>query len=158
MNSWLGLRKSVYDRYLFIWINFIIMICYKCGHVINRGFAKFCDHRWLGLEIKLKKANAKKEVVVKIADEIDQATNLFLLWNASIAAAFVFYIIHVGTDNYSLLFLLVLLMLVLSWMLLLTKLHDLSVRQHQTARQFMLTNFVAPIIGTFYSFIKLTEK
>ena len=130
MNSWLGLRRSVYNRYLFIWINFIIMICYKCGHVINRGFAKFCDHRWLGLEIKLKKANAKKEVVVKIADEIDQATNLFLLWNASIAAAFVFYIIHVGTDNYSLLFLLVLLMLVLSWMLLLTKLHDLSVRQH----------------------------
>jgi len=97
-------------------------------------------------------------VVVKIADEIDQATNLFLLWNASIAAAFVFYIIDVGTDNYSLLFLLVLLMLVLSWMLLLTKLHDLSVRQHQTARQFMLTNFVAPIIGTFYSFIKLTQK
>ncbi len=134
------------------------MICYECGHVINRGFAKFCDHGGLSLEIKLKKANAKKEVVVKIADEIDQATNLFLLWNASIAAAFVFYIIHVGTDNYSFLFLLVLLMLVLSWMLLFTKLHDLSVRQHQTAKQFMLTNFVAPIIGTFYSFIKLTQK
>ena len=134
------------------------MICYECGHVINKDFAKFCDHCGSNLEIKPKKASLKKEVTVKIEDEIDQTTNLFLLWNASIAATFVFYIIHVGTDNYSLLFLLVLLMLVLSWMLLLTKLHDLSVRQHQTARQFMLTNFVAPIIGTFYSFIKLTQK
>ena len=106
------------------------MICYECGHVINKDFAKFCDHCGASQEIKSKKANAKKEMAVKIEDEIDQATNLFLLWNASIAAAFVFYIIHVGTDNYSLLFLLVLLMLVLSWMLLLTKLHDLSVRQH----------------------------
>ena len=97
-------------------------------------------------------------MVVKIADEIDQATNLFLLWNASIAAAFVFYIIHVGTDNYSLLFLLVLLMLVLSWMLLLTKLHDLSIRHHQPTKQFILTNVGLPLIGTFYSFIKLTQK
>ena len=134
------------------------MICYECGHRIRRDFAKFCDHCGSSLEIKPKKANTKKEVVVKIEDEIDQATNLFLLWNASIVATFVFYIIHIVTDGYIYLFLLVLLMLVLSWMLLLTKLHDLSVRQHQTARQFMLTNFVAPIIGTFYSFIKLTQK
>ncbi len=97
-------------------------------------------------------------MVVKIADEIDQATNLFLLWNASIAAAFVFYIIHVVTDGYIYSFLLVLFMLVLSWMLLLTKLHDLSKRHHQPTKQFMLTNFGFPLIGTFYSYVKLTQK
>ena len=134
------------------------MICYECGHVINRGFAKFCDHCGLSLEIKPKKANAKKEVAVKIEDEIDQATNLFLLWNALIATTFVFYIIHIVTDGYIYLFLLVLFMLVMSWMLLLTKLHDLSIRHHQPTKQFMLTNFGAPIIGTFYSYIKLTQK
>ena len=134
------------------------MICYECGHVINRGFAKFCDHCGLSLEIKPKKANAKKEVAVKIEDEIDQATNLFLLWNASIAATFVFYIIHVVTDGYIYLFLLVLFMLVLSWMLLLTKLHDLSLRHHQPFKKFILTNVGIPIIGTFYSYIKLTQK
>jgi len=89
---------------------------------------------------------------------IDQTTNLFLLWNASIAATFVFYIINVVTDGYIYLFLLVLFMLVMSWMLLLTKLHDLSIRQHQTTKQFVLTNFGIPIIGTFYSYIKLTQK
>ena len=134
------------------------MICYECGHVINRGFAKFCDHCGLSLEIKPKKANAKKEVAVKIEDEIDQATNLFLLWNASIATTFVFYIIHIVTDGYIYLFLLVLFMLVTSWMLLLTKLHDLSIRHHQPTKQFMLMNVGLPIIGTFYSFIKLTQK
>jgi len=134
------------------------MICYECGHVINRGFAKFCDHCGLSLEIKPKKANAKKEVAVKIEDEIDQATNLFLLWNASIAATFVFYIIYIVTGGYIYLFLLVLFMLVVSWMLLLSKLHDLSIRHHQPTKQFMLTNFGAPIIGTFYSYIKLTQK
>jgi hypothetical protein len=45
-----------------------------------------------------------------------------------------------------------------SWMLLLTKLHDLSVRQRQPTKQFMLTNFGLPIIGTFYSFTKLTQR
>ena len=91
-------------------------------------------------------------------NEIDQASNLFLLWNASIAATFVFYIIHVVTDDYIYLFLLVLFILVISWMLLLTKLHDLSIRQHQPTKQFMLMNFGMPIIGTFYSYIKLTQK
>ena len=134
------------------------MICYECGHVINKDFAKFCDHCGSSLEIKPKKANTKKEVVVKIEDEIDRATNLFLLWNASIAATFVFYIIRVVTDGYIYLFLLVLFMLVLSWLLLLTKLHDLSTRQNQTTKQFMLTNVGLPLIGTFYSFIKLTQK
>ncbi len=134
------------------------MICYECGHRIRRDFAKFCDHCGSSLEIKLKKPSAKKEVVVKIEDEIDQTTNLFLLWNASIAATFVFYIIHVVTDGYMYLFLLTLFMLVVSWMLLLTKLHDLSIRHHQPTKQFMLTNVGLPIIGTFDSFIKLTQK
>ena len=134
------------------------MICYECGHRIRQDFAKFCDHCGSSLEIKPKKASSKKEVVVKIDDEIDKATNLFLLWNSAIAATFVFYIIHEVTNGYIYLFLLVLFMLVVSWMLLLTKLHDLSIRQHQTSKQFMLTNFGIPIIGTFYSFIKLTQK
>ena len=134
------------------------MICYECGHHIRRDFAKFCDHCGSSLEIKPKKASLRKEVVVKIEDEIDQATNLFLLWNASIAATFVFYIIHVVTDGYIYLFLLVLFMLIVSWMLLLTKLHDLSIRHHQPTKEFILTNFGLPSIGTFYSFIKLTQK
>ena len=134
------------------------MICYECGHRIRRDFAKFCDHCGSSLEIKPKKVSVRKEVVVKIEDEIDRATNLFLLWNASIAATFVFYIIHVVTDGYIYLFLLVLFMLVVSWMLLLTKLHDLSIRHQQRTKQFMLTNFGIPIIGTFYSYIKLTQK
>ena len=134
------------------------MICYECGHVINKDFAKFCDHCGSGLEIKPKKVSVRKEAVVKIEDEIDQTTNLFLLWNASIAATFVFYIIHAVTDGFIYLFLLVLFMLVVSWMLLLTKLHDLSIRQQQPTKQFILTNFGMPIIGTFFSFIKLTQK
>jgi hypothetical protein len=134
------------------------MICYECGHHIRRDFAKFCDHCGSSLEIKPKKVSVRKEVVVKIEDEIDRATNLFLLWNASIAATFIFYIIHAVADGYIYLFLLVLFMLVVSWMLLLTKLHDLSIRHHQPTKEFILTNFGIPIIGTFYSFIKLTQK
>ena len=143
---------------LFTRINFTNMICYECGHVINKDFAKFCDHCGSNLNIKSKKVSVRKEVAVKIEDEIDQATNLFLLWNSTIEATFIFYIIHVVTDGYIYLFLLVLFMLVMSWMLLLTKLHDLSVRHHQPVKQFLLTNFGLPIIGTFYSFIKLTQK
>jgi hypothetical protein len=134
------------------------LICYECGHAIKKDFAKFCDHCGSSLEIKPKKANAKKEVVIKIEDEIDQATNLFLLWNSAIAATFIFYIIHVVTDGYIYLFLLVLFMLVVSWMLLLTKLHDLAIRQRQTTKKFILANFSVPLIGTFYSYIKLTQK
>ena len=133
------------------------MICYECGHLIRRDFAKFCDHCGSSLEIK-PKASLKKEVVVKIEDEIDQATNLFLLWNSAIAATFIFYIIHVVTDGYIYLFLLVLFMLAVSWMLLLTKLHDLAIRQRQTTKKFILANFSVPLIGTFYSYIKLTQK
>ena len=134
------------------------MICYECGHRIRRDFAKFCDHCGSGLEIKPKKASLKKESVVKSEDDIDQASSLFLLWNSAIAATFIFYIIHAVTNGYIYLFLLVLFMLIVSWMLLLTKLHDLSLRHHQPTKQFMLTNFGIPIIGTFYSYIKLTQK
>ena len=134
------------------------MICYECGHRIRRDFAKFCDHCGSSLEIKPKKASLKKETAVKIEDEIDKTTNLFLLWNSAIAATFIFYIIHVVTDGYMYLFLLTLFMLVVSWMLLLTKLHDLSMRHHQPTKEFMLTNFGIPIIGNFYSYIKLTQK
>ena len=134
------------------------MICYECGHAIRRDFAKFCDHCGSSLEIKPKKASLKKEVIVKIEDEIDKATNLFLLWNSTIAATFVFYIIHVVTDGYIYLFLLVLFMLIVSWMLLLTKLCDLALINHQSIKKLILTNFGMPIIGTFYSYIKLTQK
>ena len=134
------------------------MICYECGHVINKDLARFCDHCGSSLEIKPKKSSSKKEVMVKIEDEADQATNLFLLWNSAIAATFVFYIIHVVTDGYIYLFLLTLFMLVVSWMLLLTKLHDLALINHQSIKKLILTNFGIPIIGTFYSYIKLTQK
>ena len=134
------------------------MICYECGYAIRRDFAKFCDHCGSSLEIKPKKASLKKEVLIKIEDEIDQATNLFLLWNSAIAATFVFYIIHVVTDGYIYLFLLTLFMLVVSWMLLLTKLHDLTLINRKSTKKLILTNFGIPIIGTFYSYIKLTQK
>ncbi len=134
------------------------MICYGCGHQIKRDFAKYCDHCGSSLEMKPKQTSVKKEVVVKIENEIDQAANLFLLWNSAIAAAFIFYIIYFITDGYLYLFLLVLFMLVVSWILLLTKLHDLASRYHQSSKQFILMNFGLPIIGTFYSFIKLTQK
>ena len=134
------------------------MICYECGHAIRRDFAKFCDHCGSSLEIKPKKVSLKKEILVKLEDEIDKATNLFLLWNSAIAATFVFYIIHVVTDGYIYLFLLTLFMLVVSWMLLLTKLYDLALINHQSIKKLILTNFGLPIIGTFYSYIKLTQK
>jgi hypothetical protein len=134
------------------------MICYECGHLIKRDFAKFCDHCGSSLEIKPKKASSKREAAVKIEEEIDKASNLFLLWNSAIAATFIFYIIHVVTDGYIYLFLLVLFMLAVSWMLLLTKLHDLALIYHQSTKKLVLMNFGIPIIGTFYSYIKLTQK
>ena len=134
------------------------MICYQCGHKIKRDLANFCDHCGSSLEINPKKSFTKKEEAIKIESEIDQATNLFLLWNSAIAATFVFYIIHAVTEDYIYLFLLTLFMLVISWMLLLTKLHDLALINHQSTKKLILTNFAMPIIGTFYSFIKLTQK
>jgi hypothetical protein len=134
------------------------MNCYECGHFIKRDLAKFCDHCGSSLEIKPKKISIKKEASIKIEEEIERATNLFILWNSTIAATFVFYIIHAVTDSYIYLFLLVFFMLVISWMLLLTKLHDLTLIKHKSTKKLVLTNFGVPIIGTFYSFIKLTQK
>jgi hypothetical protein len=134
------------------------MHCYECGHLIKRDLAKFCDHCGSSLETKPKQASTNKEMVIKIEHEIEQATNLFLLWNASIAATFIFYINHAVTDGYIYLFLLVLLMLIMSWVLLLMKLHDLALRHHEPTKKFMFTNLGLPIIGTFYSFVKLTQK
>ena len=134
------------------------MICYQCGNLIKREFSKFCDHCGSNLEIKPKTSFAKKEVAINIDDEMERATNLFLLWNGNIVATFIFYIMHIVTDNYAYLFLLMLFMCLLSWMLLLIKLHDLSVSKHDSKREFILINFGMPVIGTFYSFIKLTQK
>jgi hypothetical protein len=134
------------------------MICYQCGHQIKREFSKFCDHCGLKLEIKSKTSFANKDVAINMGDEMDRATNLFLLWNGNIVATFIFYIIHIVTDSYAYLFLLVLFMCLLSWMLLLIKLHDLNVSKYGSTREFILINFGIPVIGTFYSFIKLTQK
>jgi len=134
------------------------MICYQCGHKIKSDLAKFCDHCGSNLEIKPKTSFVKKEVAINIDDEMDRATNLFLLWNGNIATTFIFYIIHVVTDNYAFLFLLVLFMLLLSWLLLLIKLHDLNVSKHGSVKDFILTNFFVPILGTFYYFLKLTKN
>ena len=134
------------------------MICYQCGHQIKREFSKFCDHCGSNLETKPKTSFIKKEVAINMDDEMERATNLFLLWNGNIVATFIFYIMHIVTDSYAYLFLLVLFMLLLSWMLLLIKLHDLSVSKHDSKREFILMNFGIPIIGTFYSFVKLTQK
>ena len=134
------------------------MICYQCGNLIKREFSKFCDHCGSNLETKTKTSFTKKEVAINIDDEMERATNLFLLWNCNIVATFIFYIIHIVTDSYAYLFLLVLFMLLLSWILLLIKLHDLDVRKHGSSRKYILMNFGIPVIGTFYSFIKLTQK
>ena len=134
------------------------MICYQCGNQIKREFSRFCDHCGSNLETKPKTSFIKKEVAINMDDEIERATNLFLLWNGNIVATFIFYIMHIVTDSYAYLFLLVLFMLLLSWMLLLIKLHDLSVSKHDSKREFILMNFGMPVIGTFYSFIKLTQK
>ena len=134
------------------------MICYQCGNQIKREFSKFCDHCGSNLEIKPKTSFVKKEVAINMDDEMERATNLFLLWNGNIVATFIFYIIHIVTGSYAYLFLLVLFMLVLSWILLLIKLHDLSVSKHGSLREFILMNFGVPVIGTFYSFVKLAQK
>ena len=134
------------------------MICYECGHRIKGDFAKFCDHCGSSLEIKSKKPLLKKEIEVNMNDEEEKVTDLFLLWNFVITGSFGFYILHIYTNDYGYLFLLVLIMLILSWMLLLMKLHDLAIKKHRSRNQFILINLALPIIGTFYSFAKLSQK
>ena len=137
------------------------MICYECGHRIKRNFANFCDHCGSDLNEKLKpKAlnQAPARETINLNDEIDRVTNLFLLWNFNIAASFIFYIIHMKTDDYGYLFFIILFMLILSWMLLLMKLHDIALIKQDSMKKFILANFGVPIIGTFYYFLKINHK
>jgi hypothetical protein len=137
------------------------MICYECGHRIKRNFANFCDHCGSDLNEKVKPKALNQEPAketINLNDEIDRVTNLFLLWNFNIAASFIFYIIHMKTDDYGYLFFIILFMLILSWMLLLMKLHDIALLKQDSMKKFILANFGVPIIGTFYYFLKINHK
>jgi hypothetical protein len=137
------------------------MICYGCGHRIKRNFANFCDHCGSDLNEKVKPKALNQEPTketINLNDEIDRVTNLFLLWNFNIAASFIFYIIHMKTDDYGYLFLIILFMLILSWMLLLIKLHDVALLKHDSMKKFILSNFGVPLLGTFYYFLRMMKK
>jgi len=62
------------------------------------------------------------------------------------------------TDDYGYLFFIILFMLILSWMLLLMKLHDIALLKQDSMKKFILANFGVPIIGTFYYFLKINHK
>ena len=137
------------------------MICYECGHRIKRNFANFCDHCGSDLNEKVKPRALNQKPTketINFNDEIDRVTNLFLLWNFNIAASFIFYIIHMKTDDYGYLFFMILFMLILSWMLLLMKLHDIALIKQDSMKKFILANFGVPIVGTFYYFLKIHHK
>jgi hypothetical protein len=137
------------------------MICYQCGHRIKRDFANFCDHCGSDLNEKTRPKTLNQTSVketINLNDEMDRVTNLFLLWNFNIAASFIFYIIHMKTDDYGYLFLIILFMLILSWMLLLMKLHDVALLKHDSMRKFVLSNFGLPLLGTFYYFLRMMRK
>ena len=137
------------------------MICYQCGHKIKENFANFCDHCGYDLNEKLKPKvlnQSPTKETINLDDEIDRITNLFLLWNFNIAASFFFYIIHMKSDDYGYLFLIILFMLILSWMLLLIKLHDLAILKHDSMKKFILANFGFPLLGTFYYFLRIMKK
>jgi uncharacterized phage infection (PIP) family protein YhgE len=137
------------------------MICYQCGHQIKRDFANFCDHCGSDLNEKARPKNLNQTSVretINLNDEMDRVTNLFLLWNFNIAASFIFYIIHMKTDDYGYLFLIILFMLILSWMLLLMKLHDVALLKHDSMKKFIVANFGMPLLGTFYYFLRIMKK
>ena len=137
------------------------MICYQCGHRIKRDLANFCDHCGSDLNEKFKSKalnQARPKEAINLNDEMDRATNLFLLWNFNIAALFIFYIIHMKTDDYGYLFLIILFMLILSWMLLLIKLHDVAILKHDSMKKFIVANFGMPLLGTFYYFLRIMKK
>ena len=137
------------------------MICYQCGHRIKRDFANFCDHCGSDLNEKVKPKTLNQTSVketINLNDEIDRVTNLFLLWNFNIAASIIFYIIHMKTDDYGYLFLIILFMLILSWMLLLIKLHDVALLKNDSMKKFILSNFGVPLLGTFYYFLRMMRK
>ena len=137
------------------------MICYQCGHRIKRDLANFCDHCGSDLNEKFKSKalnQSPPKDAINLNDEMDRVTNLFLLWNFNIAALFIFYIIHMKTDDYGYLFLIILFMLILSWMLLLIKLHDVALLKHDSMKKFILANFGLPLLGTFYYFLRMMKK
>ena len=137
------------------------MICYQCGHRIKRDFANFCDHCGSDLNEKVKPKTLNQTSVketINLNDEIDRVTNLFLLWNFNIAASIIFYIIHMKTDDYGYLFLIILFMMILSWMLLLIKLHDVALLKNDSMKKFILSNFGVPLLGTFYYFLRIMKK
>ena len=137
------------------------MICHECEHRIKRNFANFFDHCGSDLNEKVKSKALNQQPAketINLNDEIDRVTNLFLLWNFNIAASFIFYIIHMKTDDYGYLFFIILFMLILSWMLLLMKLHDIALLKQDSMKKFILANFGVPIMGTFYYFIKINHK
>ena len=137
------------------------MICYQCGHRIKRDFANFCDHCGSDLNEKFKSNDlnqAPPKEAINLNDEMDRVTNLFLLWNFNIAASIIFYIIHMKTDDYGYLFLIILFMLILSWMLLLIKLHDVALLKNDSMKKFILSNFGVPLLGTFYYFLRMMKK
>ncbi len=137
------------------------MICYQCGHRIKRDFANFCDHCGSDLNEKARPKTLNQRSVketINLNDEMDRVTNLFLLWNFNIAASIIFYIIHMKTDDYGYLFLIILFMLILSWMLLLIKLHDVALLKNDSMKKFILSNFGVPLLGTFYYFLRMMKK
>ena len=137
------------------------MICYQCGHRIKRDLANFCDHCGSDLNEKFKSKalnQSPPKDAINLNDEMDRVTNLFLLWNFNIAALFIFYIIHMKTDDYGYLFLIILFMLILSWMLLLIKLHDVALLKHDSMKKFIVANFGIPLLGTFYYFLRMIKK
>ena len=137
------------------------MICYQCGHKIKENFANFCDHCGYDLNQKVKPKSLNQSApkkTISLNDEMDRVTNLFLLWNFNIAASFIFYIIHMKTDDYGYLFLIILFMLIVSWMLLLIKLHDLAIVKNEPMKKFILSNFGVPLLGTFYYFLRIMKK
>ncbi len=137
------------------------MICYECGHRIKRNFANFCYHcgSYLNEKVKPRALNqSPTKETINLNDEIDRLTNLFLLWNFNIAASFIFYIIHMKTDDYGYLFFIILFMLIISWILLLMKLHDIANIKQDSMKKFILANFGVPIVGTFYYFLKIHHK
>jgi hypothetical protein len=137
------------------------MICYQCGHRTKRDFANFCDHCGSDLNEKARPKTLNQTSVketINLNDEMDRVTNLFLLWNFNIAASFIFYIIHIKTDDYGYLFLIILFMLILCWMLLLIKLHDVAILKRDSMKKFILSNFGVPLLGTFYYFLRMMRK
>jgi ribosomal protein L37E len=136
------------------------MICYQCGHKIKENFANFCDHCGYDLNEKIKPKSlnqAHQKETINLNDEMDRVTNLFLLWNFNIAASFFFYVIHMKTNDYGYLFLIILFMLIVTWILLIFKFHDIAILKRSSIKNLIFINLAIPLIGTFYYFVKINQ-